>query len=598
MARRFVMRAKDSVTAAMFTWLATSADFAAAGYPGPNAATNTYVASYYDDAASLPSAPANPGDDGKIVYASAGQFITSSTVKVTNSGAGLSFGSNPAGYSGATVMAWSSDNRLAGRSTGGSSVSLFHWTASDRINIGSSTIITGFDLSSGTGSFSFFTNSGTTAFTVGSALNLFFGASTVASAGTVRGPATFSVQCRDAANSANISLIALNGADRIDVGSGTAAGNLVFNASGAAQFVWSFGGTFTARMLTGGELRLGDVNTATGAMINVKNGVSIIEARNFANAGDLLVASTSTDDTVRFGNDTGVAGIHLRTGTGSIRGFVGGTEVINLSSTIADFKSLELRFGTNPATGAKINVPNNVSIVEFRNAANSADVAALGTDGSDQLYVGGGAGPAQIRLQAIGNTRIYVNSNLRYDFGDATLGLTNVAINAANIVDPSAPSAGNARLYAINGQWRSKDAVSAREDLTFTDLGGTSNFAPANGQVIKRKLRTNTTSAATVTLDSFTLPDNSIVQAEAWVRARDRTTGDSAWYVVRAGAKRNGGGAAALVGAMAFSSSGEDDATWGPVLDANTNDLRLRFVGDGTNIVDVEAHWSIYVSAL
>jgi hypothetical protein len=39
--RRYLMRAKDSVTAAVYTWQWDLPDFAALGYPGPNVATNT-----------------------------------------------------------------------------------------------------------------------------------------------------------------------------------------------------------------------------------------------------------------------------------------------------------------------------------------------------------------------------------------------------------------------------------------------------------------------------------------------------------------------------------------------------------------------------
>lgn len=469
--------------------------------------------------------PANPADDGVMLYASAGAWVKTTTVEITNSGAALSFGSNPATASAINVINWSSDNRIAGKSSGGTTVALFHWTSGDRIAIGSSSVsILGADISTGTGTITF-NIGGTFLASIGSSsLNLQFGGAALATTGTVRVCHGYSQYGRDFANSVSVPLFlwGVNANDRLDIG-GAGVQTVVLNYSSAASLVISGSGVFeyvfTSTTLDGNQNTLTDwasislgTSTAAGSLINLQNTTSLIELRNFANTGDLLVLSTSTDDTLRFGNDSGVAGIHLRTGTGALRGFVGGTEVLNISGTITDFKA--------------------------------------------------------------------------------------AALNAADIADPSAPSAGNSRLYAINGQWRAKDAVSAREDVSFADLGGTSNFSPANGQVIKRKIRLNTSSASTVTVDSFTLPDNSIVQAEAWLRARDRTTNDSAWYVVRAGAKRNGGGAAALVGAMAFSSSGEDDSAWGPVLDVSGNDLRLRFVGDGTNIVDVEAHWVIHVSAL
>jgi hypothetical protein len=48
MALNYLMRAKDSVTAAGYSWIADSADFAGAGYPGPNSPTNVYVAASFE----------------------------------------------------------------------------------------------------------------------------------------------------------------------------------------------------------------------------------------------------------------------------------------------------------------------------------------------------------------------------------------------------------------------------------------------------------------------------------------------------------------------------------------------------------------------
>jgi hypothetical protein len=48
MALNYLMRAKDSVTAAGYSWIADSPDFAGAGYPGPNSPTNVYVAASFE----------------------------------------------------------------------------------------------------------------------------------------------------------------------------------------------------------------------------------------------------------------------------------------------------------------------------------------------------------------------------------------------------------------------------------------------------------------------------------------------------------------------------------------------------------------------
>ena len=48
--------------------------------------------------------PVNPTDDGKIWYASAGAGVLTSTVKIANSGASLTFGSNPGSVSPISVI--------------------------------------------------------------------------------------------------------------------------------------------------------------------------------------------------------------------------------------------------------------------------------------------------------------------------------------------------------------------------------------------------------------------------------------------------------------------------------------------------------------
>lgn len=60
MARVYYMRAKDSVTAEIYTWQLSTLDFSGAGYPGPNAATQLMCSGYYDDGAGAPTPAVQP----------------------------------------------------------------------------------------------------------------------------------------------------------------------------------------------------------------------------------------------------------------------------------------------------------------------------------------------------------------------------------------------------------------------------------------------------------------------------------------------------------------------------------------------------------
>lgn len=65
MARQHLMSGKDSVTGARYAWASgATPDFAGVGYPGPNAATNVYVQSLYDDGTGVPGPAGEDGDPG------------------------------------------------------------------------------------------------------------------------------------------------------------------------------------------------------------------------------------------------------------------------------------------------------------------------------------------------------------------------------------------------------------------------------------------------------------------------------------------------------------------------------------------------------
>ena len=79
MARQHLMSGKDSVTGARYTWTSgATADFAGVSYPGPNAATDVYVQSLYDDGTGTPgpAGPTGPAGSGATLVDKAGASLT------------------------------------------------------------------------------------------------------------------------------------------------------------------------------------------------------------------------------------------------------------------------------------------------------------------------------------------------------------------------------------------------------------------------------------------------------------------------------------------------------------------------------------------
>lgn len=171
MARRYKMRAKDSVTAAVFVWLLTSLDFSGAGYPGPNTAQNIQCLGYYDDGAgggSSLTAPVNPTDDAKLTYANAGNLAYAATVKIAGSGAALAFGT---AATAGEVRLPTAGSVQALRNDTLANVALIQKTAADLVAVGDSAQAAGVDIRAKPGATISLSISGTPQLSVDSTAN-------------------------------------------------------------------------------------------------------------------------------------------------------------------------------------------------------------------------------------------------------------------------------------------------------------------------------------------------------------------------------------------------------------------------------------------
>jgi len=74
-------------------------------------------------------------------------------------------------------------------------------------------------------------------------------------------------------------------------------------------------------------------------------------------------------------------------------------------------------FGTTPAASGLVRMPNNVAILAARNAANSADLNVLSTNGSDKITVGDLSATASILMEAVGEIAAISSGDMALEAG-------------------------------------------------------------------------------------------------------------------------------------------------------------------------------------
>ncbi len=434
MSLRYLMRAKDSITAAVFTWLAASPDFAAVSYPGPNSATNTMVQASYVDGAGAGAIPSNPADDGKVVYAQAGGYSLAPTVKIVNSGASLSFGSSPAT---AGTVRFSNNSSVRGRNAANSlDASLLDWSPSNVLALGQGTVVAHMRSDIATsGTFFWGINNVDVATLSATALSLALGG-TAATSGSMRVAHGFNLLARNNANSGNPNVISFGAGttDQVKVGDSTVAsmrldvatgGSITLNVNAVAEYDFSSVGL----NMTDNTLRFG-TNPATSGAIRLPNTTSgAIMFRNNANTNNVLGMQLTAADDLQIGTIGGVSPASMRldvaTG-GAITLYVNANAEYSFSATAANFTDNALQFGTNPATAGLIRVPHASDAINGRNNANGANIALFrwGVDGTDMLTIGESTlANLSCRIATAGQVEFRVNGTVEYYWTAAAFGL-------------------------------------------------------------------------------------------------------------------------------------------------------------------------------
>jgi hypothetical protein len=381
--------------------------------------------------------PADPGDDGEILYASASAYALASTVKTD--GASISIGATPA-TSGAIRM--TNNEFINFRSSGGTTVTGIGMSASNRISIGSSSsAIVAQDYGVGTGgSFNWSVAGVAAASLSGTSLSLPFGG-TAASAGSLRLVSNATVQWRDAGNTANMIGIQYS-AQTLILGQSTICDGIIYSIATGSLFDWRINNATIASLdanvcdLRSIALRFGTANFATIGTIRFTNGFRQV-ARNAGNTTNVGILELTASDVLQIGLVTsGVAApnmdLHVAS-AGTIGLWVAGVSEYVFDASRCKFAAGNvLQFGATTQTGGRINVDNGVSIIEARNAANSANLPVLSTSG-DTVLLGGNSDIAniQIRVPTASQVLFYINAVAQGNWSSTGLRLDTAAGTSA-----------------------------------------------------------------------------------------------------------------------------------------------------------------------
>lgn len=192
---------------------------------------------------------------------------------------------------------------------------------------------------------------------------------------------------------------------------------------------------------------------SSNAFINVTSATQILGARNAANTADINVVGTDSSNNVIIGGGH-EAGVNIGRAAA-------GTTIFNSVTTPAVNQLL-----FPGSTAGFINTTNATEIVASRNAGNTADIYVLGTDGSNNVLLGGvNAGgviidsPSSITLGSSANT---------INFGASITSLTWPAGLSSNVTMLFTQPAGD----TVNGANFVVKAQSAHSGATVNPNGG------------------------------------------------------------------------------------------------------------------------------
>lgn len=197
------------------------------------------------------------------------------------------------------------------------------------------------------------------------------------------------IASRNHANTADIIVLSTSGIPNgVILGDGVNVGPVIVNPGAGSNFGVVVGPSDTVASLGAQStdfVAFGTTPSATG-FVRVPSNSTIVTARNHANTEDIAVLSTNgTPNGVILGDGANVGSVIVN--PTSVFGIV-----LGLSNTIGSLAAQNtdfIAFDVTPAQSGYIRGGNGTTLVAARNAGNSGDIAALLTDASNNVYLGG-----------------------------------------------------------------------------------------------------------------------------------------------------------------------------------------------------------------
>ncbi len=264
---------------------------------------------------------------------------------------------------------------------------------------------------------------GSSGVVIGPATALTLGAAPRASAGHLRGPATFSAKARKSDDLSDLNVfsfasdvLTIGGSANVGVVIGTSTGNTIkaqVNAADVAAVsstgvavTGAISATTTVTAPT--ALLVGATPRASAGTVRGPLDLSIL-ARNSSDNGDINIATLAAN-VLTYGGTVN-SGVVIGTSTGNtVAAQVNGTARLTVSGSAVALGSVPLQLqGATVAASGDIRGANATTLIAVKNQAGSADIAVLGTNTSNQIVIAG-INSGSVRIESGGAQRFVVSS--------------------------------------------------------------------------------------------------------------------------------------------------------------------------------------------
>jgi hypothetical protein len=550
MARFYKMRAKDSITAAVFTWLLSSLDFSGSGYPGPNAAANIQCTGFYDDGAvttashgstvitghKSPSGTAELmrwGVDGILTFGSDTNVSeirsrAASTQRWYAGGGSERMALDTAALYLSALLIHGSAPATTGQERFGNNQRLAWRSADNTFNVQALWLNTSNALVHGDGSTlgQIFDSDSTGAyiwrwegvngailnsagFGIGTTLlagsHLAFGGAP-AGGGTVRFSTGNNISVL-MANGNTVNYIGETVANTVVLGGNDNAisGGMRFDLGSSGIFDFRTGAStnvtvasYGMRVWGSGSLTFTSGNAPGSGLIRVPANNVILVCRNFANTLDTKILEWVATDRLNIGDDASVLQMVSQVMLGGEFFWeVNDGTAMRLSATSGFWlPALPLRFGANPATGGTIRGENEFNIQAKTVGGTSVGIFRFASD--DRIYVGNTGGPTNVvgvMLRADTEIKGDVGANTRLNIGTNTLTLGHIGATGDSTYTTSATGVHAFQNGSLSGYF-SNVAFAVTRDILAVGSGSVANGGTIRlGSSITCNVRNNGNSA-------------------------------------------------------------------------------------------------------